>query len=372
MPKVSVIVPVYNSEPYIRRCIDSILSQRFRDFELILVDDGSPDNCGKIIDEYAARDGRIRTVHKENGGPSSARNAGLDAASCPYVYFPDSDDFLELSLLETVIPEMEAGYDMVVFGFQVLPPAKKNDRAKMAYAVRKEKEVLLDTDEKKYAFITGPFRRRAIRWEVWNRIFRRDIIEKWGIRFGDDRRVFAEDMYFTYFYVAHISKILLLPDKLYTYRRYEGSGSTEYKKHLMIYSSNRMTEAFYEHCRVSEDCRYLYDHFLPIYYLLHKGAVRRLRIHQWKNGLSLERARAILRENVADYPAFKRRMSEMYSSPVVAESYWEDKDRILQLTDRLYTGELLEISGRGFMASARKGVLKILHILFQLKNNGRR
>jgi len=366
MPKVSVIVPVFNSEPYLHACVESILAQSFRDFELILVDDGSRDRSGEILDGYAARDGRIKVIHQENSGPAAARNAGLRFAVSPYVYFPDSDDVLAPSLLETVIPKMEAGYDMVVFGFQVTPPQGRQERIQMAYPVRETRELLLESDEEKLAFLSGPFRRRSIRWEVWNRVFRRDILERWNIRFGYDRRVFAEDMYFTYFYIAHISRILLLPDILYTYRRHDGSESAQYKKHLMIYSSNRMTEEFYEHCRLSADCRYLADHFLPLYYLLHKGALRRLRRYQWQNGLSLEKAREILAENTVDYPAFHRIMTETYASPAVKESYRRDRDRLLQLTDRLYAEELLEIPGPGWKRVGRKTLLHLLY-LFSLE-----
>ena len=80
VPKVSIIVPVYKVEKYLRKCIDSIINQTLKDIEIILVDDGSPDNCGKICDEYAAKDTRIKVIHKENGGLSSARNAGMEVA----------------------------------------------------------------------------------------------------------------------------------------------------------------------------------------------------------------------------------------------------------------------------------------------------
>ena len=93
-PKVSIIVPIYNVEKYIHKCIDSILSQTFTDFELILVDDGSPDKCGEICEQYALKDNRIKVVHKENGGLSDARNAGIDVASGKYIYFIDSDDWI--------------------------------------------------------------------------------------------------------------------------------------------------------------------------------------------------------------------------------------------------------------------------------------
>lgn len=95
MPVISVIVPVYNAEPYLARCIDSIMSQTFEDFEVLIVDDGSQDKSGEICDEYAAKDSRIRVFHKENGGVSSARNLGLDNATGEWIAFVDSDDWVD-------------------------------------------------------------------------------------------------------------------------------------------------------------------------------------------------------------------------------------------------------------------------------------
>ena len=107
MPLISVIVPVYKVEPYLARCVDSILSQTFTDYELILVDDGSPDNCGKICDEYAEKDERIQVIHKENGGLSSARNAGIDWAfansNSQWLTFIDSDDWIHPKYLELLL-----------------------------------------------------------------------------------------------------------------------------------------------------------------------------------------------------------------------------------------------------------------------------
>lgn len=99
-PKISVIVPVYNTEKYLHRCIDSILAQTFTDFELLLIDDGSKDNSGTICDEYAAKDSRVRVFHKENGGVSSARNLGLDNAKGEWISFVDSDDYTDSYFLE--------------------------------------------------------------------------------------------------------------------------------------------------------------------------------------------------------------------------------------------------------------------------------
>lgn len=115
MPELSIIVPVYKVEKYLPKCIDSILAQTFRDFELILIDDGSPDNCGAICDDYAARDSRIKVIHQENAGVSAARNAGLDIATGTYLGFVDSDDWIEPEMYETMIAAAkEKNVDVVV------------------------------------------------------------------------------------------------------------------------------------------------------------------------------------------------------------------------------------------------------------------
>lgn len=122
MPQISVIVPVYNVEKYINRCVDSILNQTFSDFELILVDDGSPDNCGAICDEYALKDNRIHVIHKENGGLSDARNAGIDWAfeksDSEWVTFIDSDDWVHPKYLEALFDAViVSGCSISICGF---------------------------------------------------------------------------------------------------------------------------------------------------------------------------------------------------------------------------------------------------------------
>ncbi|MBQ8619660.1 MAG: glycosyltransferase family 2 protein [Clostridia bacterium] len=107
MPHISIIIPVYRVEAYLRRCVDSVLAQTYPDCEVILVDDGSPDGSGAICEEYAAKDARVRVIHKENGGLSSARNAGIDAAKGEYLFFVDSDDVVHPQTLETLLRYME-------------------------------------------------------------------------------------------------------------------------------------------------------------------------------------------------------------------------------------------------------------------------
>ena len=118
-PLISVIVPVYKAEAYLERCVNSIINQTYKNLEIFLVDDGSPDNCGQICDEYAKADSRIRVIHKQNGGQSSARNAALDVMTGDYVGFVDSDDWIEPSMYERLMSLVqEFGAEISVCGVQ--------------------------------------------------------------------------------------------------------------------------------------------------------------------------------------------------------------------------------------------------------------
>lgn len=116
--KISVIVPIYNVEMYLRKCIDSILAQTYKNFELLLIDDGSPDHCPHICDDYAKKDSRVQVIHKKRGGLVSARNTGLLNADGDYICYVDGDDWIKSNLLETVINKGINPYhpDMVVYG----------------------------------------------------------------------------------------------------------------------------------------------------------------------------------------------------------------------------------------------------------------
>ena len=121
MPLVSVIVPIYNVENYLRKCLDSIVVQTLKDIEIILVDDGSTDESGKICDEYASQDKRVRVVHKINGGLSSARNTGIEAASAPFLMFIDSDDWVEPDFCEKpYLAAKNNNADLVLFAFRII------------------------------------------------------------------------------------------------------------------------------------------------------------------------------------------------------------------------------------------------------------
>ena len=125
MPKISVIVPVYKAEKYLPQCVESILGQTFSDLELLLIDDGSPDRSGAMCDEYARQDPRVRVIHKENGGVSTARNAGLDAAAGDYITFVDSDDYIDACMYEKMIAEAERGAELIMCDCMKEYPGRK-------------------------------------------------------------------------------------------------------------------------------------------------------------------------------------------------------------------------------------------------------
>ena len=178
MPRLSVIVPVYNVEAYLARCVDSILAQSFADFELILVNDGTRDGSVSIMEDYAHRDGRVRLVHKQNGGLSSARNAGLAAARGEYIHFLDPDDYLEPDFSERLLAvARREDADIVLFGFFIErqgPDGALRRRGKSGPPV---------TGSFGYAQFQAVFPRFVTSHYVWNRLYRRRLLEAGGCRF---------------------------------------------------------------------------------------------------------------------------------------------------------------------------------------------
>ena len=110
MKKVSIIIPIYNVEKYLRKCVDSVICQTYKNLEIILVDDGSPDSCPEICDSYVDLDSRIKVIHKQNGGLSDARNTGIDMSSGEYITFVDSDDYIENDMIEILISTLEENH----------------------------------------------------------------------------------------------------------------------------------------------------------------------------------------------------------------------------------------------------------------------
>ena len=208
---ISIIVPVYKVEEYLRRCIDSILSQTYKDFELILVDDGSPDNCGAICDEYAQKDSRITVIHKENGGLSSARNAGLEIAKGDYIGFVDSDDEIAPRCYEALHYFMETdGSDIVTYNHNSIPDTDKWIPMGENRVVVDSETVLREFSDKYYKMIGDTVMTKLYKKKIFN-----------NLRFKEG--IIYEDAAILPYSIKESHRITVLPFSFYFYTFSEGS-----------------------------------------------------------------------------------------------------------------------------------------------------
>lgn len=207
--KLSIIVPIYNVEPYLRRCIDSILAQTFTDFELILVDDGSPDNCPAICDEYAEKDPRIVVIHKQNGGLSDARNAGLDIARGDYIGFVDSDDYIHPTMYETLYhTAIETKVDIVQCEYLRI----YENESKTPLDLPRDRNIIIYESSELLNNFFPDFAWRLMGY-VWRRIYKRDAFA--CIRFPIGR--YFEDTAITLSLLETCTSIAIIDTPLYYY-----------------------------------------------------------------------------------------------------------------------------------------------------------
>ncbi|MBO5359169.1 MAG: glycosyltransferase family 2 protein [Clostridia bacterium] len=209
MPKISVIVPVYNVEKYLKKCINSILKQSFIDFELILVDDGSPDKSGEICDNYAAKDNRIKVIHKQNGGVSAARNDGIRAASGEYIMFVDSDDYIDSQMLESLLEKNICNADMVISSIKMVCKEKSYDFV-MQEREYSPKELIEDYCLENFPKICfcGPC----------CKLYKKSVLDANAIKFNEKMSL-GEDTYFNLQYISVIKNIITTDEIHYFYMR---------------------------------------------------------------------------------------------------------------------------------------------------------
>ncbi|MBU5337314.1 glycosyltransferase [Intestinibacter bartlettii] len=205
---ISVIVPIYKVEEYLERCINSILNQTYKNLEIILVNDGSPDKCPNICEEYAKKDDRIKVIHKQNGGLSDARNYGLNIAIGKYISFVDSDDYIEKNMYQDMINELRM---------------KKADIVSCAINnVYSDRSVSSDIEERVYdteSALKDLILGKNLNQTVWNKLYKKDVIN--GILF--EKGKINEDDFWTYQVFANSKKIITLNKVLYNYIHRESS-----------------------------------------------------------------------------------------------------------------------------------------------------
>lgn len=233
LPKVSIIVPVYKAEKTLARCVETIMAQTHPAIEIILVDDGSPDRCGEICDELAAQDTRIRVIHQPNGGVSSARNAGIAAATGEFVCFVDSDDEVYPDYVATMYERMaNTDVDLVVCNYET-------HEINRTYNQNIE-DCELIVSAVPFAdgckLIDSPYM-----WGPWNKMFRRQVLVDHGLLF-DTEVPFGEDTIFVYQYMCHCHGLALVSHPVYVYKT-ENSVATNKYYPRMWYFRKKMFES---------------------------------------------------------------------------------------------------------------------------------
>lgn len=214
MVRVSVIVPIYNAEAFLRQCLDSIVAQTLHDIEIILVNDGSPDRSGEICGEYEARDTRIRYVEKANGGLASARNAGLAIARGEYIGFVDSDDWIEPNMYERMY-EIASRHDCDIVFTNVYRDTDKKERPYMRGGLYERTDIEALIFPRLLAVCDERTRVGVLRWSNPLRIYRHALIKEHDIRF-DDRFRRCQDLPFTFQCTIHSKRYFYL-DQDYLY-----------------------------------------------------------------------------------------------------------------------------------------------------------
>ncbi len=241
MPEFSIIIPIYKVEKYLNKCVDSVLSQIFNNFELILVDDGSPDNCGNICDDYESTDSRIKVVHKENGGLSSARNAGLDIAAGKYIIFIDSDDFWDddnaLEHIHANLTETDA--DILVF------PAKRyyESEDKYTYIITSDVDRTKIIDKNVNEAIRYMIENNIYRAAAWNKVIKKSIIDSHSMRFKNG--YLSEDMDWCGDLLLYAQRFDFYDNAFYAYRQQRNGSITAGKAEKLISDKLYMCEKGY-------------------------------------------------------------------------------------------------------------------------------
>lgn len=265
-PLVSIIVPIYKVEPYLRRCLDSIVNQTYTNLEIILVDDGSPDNCPKICDEYAAIDKRIIVIHKENGGLSDARNAGLDICKGEYISFVDSDDWVDENYIKLMLGAATNNHaDIIVSDFIKTNSYLNSSRPKP----EKSMEILNSITALKRIWSKD-----AITFvTAWGKLIKKNLFNK--IRFPIGK--LNEDEYTSYKLYFHASKVIQLFVPLYYYYQRKDSIMGQIKpcplgvlkartERIIFFKERKMLEFVkYELHSLCWDLLYAYSHNYQMY-----------------------------------------------------------------------------------------------------------
>lgn len=275
-PKISIIVPVYKAELFISNCIESILTQKFKNFELLLIDDGSPDNSGIICDDYAKKDKRITVFHKTNGGVSTARNLGLIHAKGEWISFVDSDDIIGENFL-SCIERVKAPTDIIHFGYQ-----KELSNKKLVSICKFNEEKYIDKD---YLFTQGTFSSCSVSY-----FFRRNFIEKHNIKFNETLKYSEDREFIMTFAVLTTQKIAIINNTEYIYKHNNSSATGQQRDYTQCKSDIIVLENIFK-IITEQNIKLNPQANTYISHMLIDNFFHSISIHCNKNSLNLDKAR---------------------------------------------------------------------------------
>ncbi|MFR1756745.1 MAG: glycosyltransferase family 2 protein [Thomasclavelia spiroformis] len=266
LPKVSVIVPIYKVENYLNRCVDSILNQTYKNIEVILVDDGSPDKCGEISDSYAINDSRVKSLHKENGGLSDARNYGMRYLTGEYVVFVDSDDWIKEEMIETLVGlAMDLKADIVQSGFYYVYETY------LLYDDRYYSEDMLPIQLNKNELMREIVINERVKNFAWGKLYKTNLIKDLYFEKG----VLFEDVFWAHKVMDRVDKYVICHKPMcYYLQRNDSIVSTYTVKNLDIIKGLKERHKFIEENYkelINESYKILTKTILLHYYLLNKN-----------------------------------------------------------------------------------------------------
>ncbi|MFS0861501.1 glycosyltransferase family 2 protein [Fredinandcohnia sp. 179-A 10B2 NHS] len=238
LPKVSVVVPVYKVEKYIHRCVDSILNQTYKNLEIILVDDGSPDSCAEIVDSYAESDSRIIALHKENGGLSDARNFGMNYATGEYTFFIDSDDWVETNIIETLVSNSvryKADVVQSAFYYAYEDYLLYDNR----YYSKDDTPTILDN----HTLMTELVINEKVKNFAWGKLYKTELIKDLPFKKG----VLFEDVFWSHLVMHRVKMYLMIHQPMYYYlQRSDSIVATYSPRNLDILKGLKVRHTFIE------------------------------------------------------------------------------------------------------------------------------
>lgn len=332
-PLISIIIPVYNVEEYLDKCVESIVNQTYENLEIILVDDGSPDNCPAMCDEWAMKDSRIKVIHKTNGGLSDARNCGIDVSTGDYIYFIDSDDYISVDAIEKLYNVLSDNNCDIAFGryVEVIDGIEK----KAEYS---DKTYIYSQDEfweKRYSLSLQKEYLISISMMVsWNKLIKKEVFD--NVRFSKGR--LHEDEFIIHKLIANCSRIAFLDSKLYYYLQRDNSimGKRNLNNKIDALEALAQREEYFLHNKKSflNLSILSFLNYIMLNYFNYKYVYKNKELTRKSKGLYRYYYKVMLKNNIKNEPHYRKNRL-LYLSFFINEYLYRLVRKIKRMTGNL-------------------------------------